>query len=322
MLLCNDGIFNMSTTNNGRPDIRSMEAFAAVVKCGSMTAAAQKMSVGQPAITRMIRDLEERVGFKLFNRNGPKISLSDKGIKFYEESQRVMANLSHLTERAHAIRDEKIPAIDIVATPTMSAGLVGPVLARVSDILPDFVYIETTTSARVMHSLRQRTADLGFSAYSNDMDQLRCLAKFDSSVVAVVQKGSRFDTEDPVPLSAFESERTATICGGYQIRDAINKTFERHSISIKSETSTNSSLSAAMAARAGLGIALCDPVTAIGIPVEGASVRPLSVPISYDWGLFANADVVLGDQFERLIDACTIESEQIVSKVQKLYQRS
>lgn len=310
----------MSTTNNGWPDIRSMEAFAAVVKCGSMTAAAQKLSIGQPAVTRMIRDLEDRVGFELFNRNGPKISPSDKGIKFYEESQRVIANLSHLNERAHAIRDEKIPAIDIVATPTMSAGLVGPVLSRVFDILPDFVYIETTTSARVMHSLRQRTADLGFSAYSNDLDQLQCLARFESSVVAIVQKGSQFDTDGPVPLSAFEAERTLTICGGYQIRDAINKTFQNQSINIRSEISTNSSLSAAMAARAGLGIALCDPVTAIGVPVEGASVRPIAVPISYDWGLFASDDSVVGDQVERLIDACTVESEQIVNKVQKLYQ--
>ncbi|MCA0044761.1 LysR family transcriptional regulator [Celeribacter sp. ASW11-22] len=308
--------------NNGRPDIRSMEAFAAVVECGSMTAAAQKLSVGQPSVTRMIRDLEDRVGFNLFNRNGPKISLSEKGIKFYEESQRVMASLSHLTERAHAIRDEKMPAIDLVATPTMSAGLVGPVLSRVSDILPDFIYVETTTSARVMHALRHRTADVGFSAYSKDLDQLKCLAKFECSVVAVVQKGSKFDTDTPIPLTAFETERTATICGGYQIRDEINKTFEAHHIEIKSEISTNSSLSAAMAAKAGLGIALCDPVTAIGVPLEGVSVRPLSVPINYDWGMFAREDTILDGQYLRLIEACQQEGDQIVSKVQKIYGKA
>lgn len=310
----------MSMTNSGRPDIRSMEVFAAVVKYGSMTAAAQKLSVGQPAVTRTIRDLEERVGFVLFERNGPRISLSEKGLKFFEESQRVMANLSHLTERAHAIRDEKMPAIDIVATPTMSAGLVGPVLSRVSDVLPDFIYVETTTSARVMHSLRQRTADLGFSAYSTEDSQLKCLARFESDVVAVVAKGGRFDTGDPIPLSVFERERLTTICEGYEIRDKINKEMEKQNVKPISEIATNASLSAAMSARAGLGIALCDPVTAIGIPIDGVSIHPLSQQITYDWGLFASDGITMSDQLSLLVDAFIAESDQIVSSVAKLYK--
>lgn len=310
----------MSTLNNDRPDIRAMEAFAAVVRYGSMTAAAQKLTVGQPAVTRMIRDLEDRVGFALFVRNGPKIALSEKGLKFYEESQRVMTNLSHLTERAHAIRDEKLPAIDIVATPTMSAGLVGPVLADVMDVLPDFVHLETTTSERVMLSLRHGTADLGFSAYSKEIAQIKCLARFESQVVAIVKAGSEHDTEAPLPLSVFTTERLATICAGYQIRSEIDKAFKKEKVDISSQISTNSSLSAAMTARAGLGIALCDPVTALGVPIDGVSIRPLSVAISYDWGLFAKEDSHRKDQLSELVSACHDESALIVSKVKDLYR--
>ena len=308
----------MSTKNNGRPDIRSMEAFATVVRYGSMTAAAQKLSISQPAVTRMVRDLEARVGFALFERNGPKISPTAKGIKFFEESQRVMANLSQLTERAHAIRDERLAAIDIVATPTMSAGLVGPVLSRVADVLPDFVHVETTTSEWVLHALRQRTADLGFSAYPSEHARLKCLARFESLVVAVVQKGSRYDGDEPIPLSVFANERMATIRNGYDIRDAINHALGEEGIKPVSEIATNSSLSAAMAARAGLGVALCDPVTALGVPVDGVSIRPLSAKISYAWGLFANDENPLKDRLNLLVEACVTESEQIVQRVMEL----
>lgn len=316
----NDRFSNMSTLNNGRPDIRSMEAFAAVVRYGSMTAAAQRLSISQPAVTRMVKDLEARVGFALFERNGPKISPTAKGIKFFEESQRVMANLSQLTERAHAIRDERLAAIDIVATPTMSAGLVGPVLSRVADVLPDFVHVETTTSERVLHALRQRTADLGFSAYPSEHDRLKCLARFDSLVVAVVRKGSRFDGDEPIPLSVFASERMATICNGYGVRDAINRALGEAGIRPSSEIATNSSLSAAMAARAGLGVALCDPVTALGVPIEGVSIRPLTAKISYAWGLFADDENPLRDRLNLVVEACVAESEQIIQGVEKLWK--
>lgn len=308
----------MSMKNNGRPDIRSMEAFAAVVSCGSMTAAAQMLSVGQPAVTRMVRDLETRVGFSLFERNGPKIAPTEKGMKFFEESQRVMANLSQLTMRAHAIRDEKIAAIDIVATPTMSAGLVAPILSRITDVLPDFVHLETISSERVMHALRQRTADLGISAYPINHDRLRCLARFESCLVAVVQEGGRFDQPGPLPISLFAEERLITISNSYRMRRAINQTFDEAKVVPVSEIATNSSLNAAMAARSGLGIAICDPVTALGVPIKGVSIRTLSKQIKYDWGLFANGENGVKDQLDLVTEAFAYESEQIEQRISDL----
>ena len=75
-----------------------------------------------------------------------------------------------------------------------------------------------------------------------------------------------------------------------------------------------------MAARAGLGIALCDPVTALGVPVEGVSIRPLSAKIGYAWGLFANDENPLKDRLNLVIEACVAESEQIVQSVDSLWK--
>ena len=286
----------MSIRNTERPDIRTLEAFTAVVSCGSMTGAAQMLHISQPAVTRMIRDLEKRVGFDLFERNGPKISPTDKGMQFFEESRRVIANLAHLTNRAHAIRDGRIAAIDIVATPTMSAGLVASILSRIKTILPDFVHVETTTAERVVHALRQRTADLGMSAFPLDHDRLECLERFQSTLVALVQKGGPHDIQEPLSLTVFAKERLATVGNSYRIV-------------------TNSSINAAMAARAGLGIAICDPVTAYGVPISGVSIRPIAKPISYSWGLFAADAKVMGDQLNLVTEAFAIESKEIIRKV-------
>ena len=75
-----------------------------------------------------------------------------------------------------------------------------------------------------------------------------------------------------------------------------------------------------MAARAGLGIALCDPVTALGVPVEGVSIRPLSAKIGYAWGLFANDENPLKDRLNLVVEACVAESEQIVQSVDGLWK--
>ncbi len=308
----------MSIKNNDRPDMRTLEAFTAVVSCGSMTGAAQMLQISQPAVTRMIRDLEKRVGFDLFERNGPKISPTEKGMLFFEESTRVIANVTHLTDRAHAIRDGRIAAIDIVATPTMSAGLVASILSRIKNILPDFIHVETTNAERVVHALRQRTADLGFSAFPLEHERLVCLERFDSNLVALVQEGGPHDIPEPLCLTVFSNERLATVGNSYRIRRAINRSLDNQGVIPASEFVTNSSINAAMAARAGLGIGICDPVTAYGVPISGVSIRPLAQPIPYSWGLFAADGKILGDQLKLVTEAFAMESQEIIRKVTSL----
>lgn len=95
----NDGVM-MSTENNKKFDLKVMEAFLAAMSCGSMTKAAAYLGVGQPAVTRMIKELEVTVGFPLFHRNGPRISPTDRGLRFHEEVQRVVAGLRQIGQRA------------------------------------------------------------------------------------------------------------------------------------------------------------------------------------------------------------------------------
>jgi len=295
-----------------------MEAFIAVVSCGSMTAAGKELGISQPAVTRLVRDLESYVGFDLFQRNGPIISPTEQGMRFYEESQRVIANLDHLKERARAIKDSRISAIDIVATPTMAAGLVSPILSSLRDVLPKLVHIETTNAERVVHTVRQRTADLGFSAFPVDHERLTCLAKFESCLVAVVKKGGIYDTGDPLPLSLFSDVRLATVGNSFRVRNQIMSALNDQNIPLKAEILTNSSLNAVMAARSDLGIAICDPVTAFGVPVEGVSVRPIATHFKYGWGMFSALDSNMQDHFTQLTDAFSDISQDIISKTNNL----
>jgi DNA-binding transcriptional LysR family regulator len=57
-----------------RLNLRQVEAFRAVFMTGSMTAAGDLMAISQPAVSRLIRDLEAMTGLRLFNRRGTSIS--------------------------------------------------------------------------------------------------------------------------------------------------------------------------------------------------------------------------------------------------------
>src|SRR3546814_15345224 len=71
-------------------EIRQLEAFAAVYSTGSVTAAGRLLDRSQPMVSRQIQDLEQELGFILFTRTRPQVTLTEQGREFYEEVHNVL----------------------------------------------------------------------------------------------------------------------------------------------------------------------------------------------------------------------------------------
>jgi len=81
-----------------RPEIRELQAFLALVKAGSFSAAAQQLQLTQPAVSGQILKLEQIVGFPLFRRGPEGTTLTDQGsdlVPFVEDIVREYDGLLH-----------------------------------------------------------------------------------------------------------------------------------------------------------------------------------------------------------------------------------
>jgi DNA-binding transcriptional LysR family regulator len=68
-----------------------MEMFVRVVETGSFSAAARNLKVGQPAISKTIAGLEDRLGVRLLVRSTRRLTPTEAGIAFYERALRSIA---------------------------------------------------------------------------------------------------------------------------------------------------------------------------------------------------------------------------------------
>ena len=66
----------------------AMEAFVLVVDTGSFSAAARRLKVGQPAVSKLVAQLEERLGVKLLVRTTRGLTATEAGLKYYERARR------------------------------------------------------------------------------------------------------------------------------------------------------------------------------------------------------------------------------------------
>jgi DNA-binding transcriptional LysR family regulator len=73
----------------------------AVVEAGSFARAGEAMGLTQPAVSRAVARLEDRVGIRIFNRTARAISLTDEGRRFYQMVEPLLSGIEEATLQAN-----------------------------------------------------------------------------------------------------------------------------------------------------------------------------------------------------------------------------
>ncbi len=73
--------------------LAAMQTYVTVIETGSFSAAARQMRVGQPAVSKAIAQLEDRLGVTLLSRSSRSLSATDAGRLFYERAKHAIAEV-------------------------------------------------------------------------------------------------------------------------------------------------------------------------------------------------------------------------------------
>ncbi|AAN68569.1 MULTISPECIES: LysR family transcriptional regulator [Pseudomonas] len=119
----------------------SMRIFVRVVERGSFSAVARELNMGQPAVSKQVRALEQYLGGAVFARSTRHLALTDQGQRFYSHCQEILSQLEHAT-RSFASGQEQIAGPLRIAAPVSYgrlciAPLIGAFLQRHPDVQID-----------------------------------------------------------------------------------------------------------------------------------------------------------------------------------------
>lgn len=111
--------------------------FYYVAKAGSITAASEQINITQPALSRTIRNLEDRLNVKLFNRHARGLSLTEEGEDLFHTAEKMLADLesaaSMISERGNTPRG----TIKIMAPLGLISRLLVLNIEKFSELYPD-----------------------------------------------------------------------------------------------------------------------------------------------------------------------------------------
>ena len=118
-------------------DIRKIRLFVAVYEAGSITRAAEREHIAQPALTVHIQQIEDELKVKLFERSAQGVNPTPAGRHFYGICQDLMRRLETVGEEMQAFSGEVAGPIAAGIMPSICHGPLAPVLARYTATFPN-----------------------------------------------------------------------------------------------------------------------------------------------------------------------------------------
>lgn len=143
---------------------RQLEAFHAVMSAGSVTQAAGQLSVSQPAISRILADLEVNVGFPLFEKMARKLRPTERARLLHAEVERSLSGLAQIESIANRLREQGEGQLRLAIVPSLVATICESLLTPFSMAHPAVsVIVETPTTLNSLDWSSAAQVDIGIT---------------------------------------------------------------------------------------------------------------------------------------------------------------
>lgn len=247
----------MDGTDN-RDRLRQLRAFSEVARLGTMSKAADRLSLTQPAVSRQVRSLEQDLSTRLFERRGPKISLTSSGEILQQLVLPLLEGVDRLAENFH----NQVQG-SLAGQVRISAGLGAAVY-----ILPDYVkrfhashpevqvHIEINDGRENLEVIRHHAVDFGVGGMEVVPEDLEFRKLMSSAQVLITPLDHPLADNDIVTVEDLKSCRWILPLDGTHSRlvaDAIARYFDTE-LSVSVATAGWSVIKRYV--EAGLGIAM------------------------------------------------------------------
>lgn len=242
---------------------RQLEAFRAVMEHGTVTAAAERLGVSQPAVSKILAGLELEIGYPLFTRTKRRLAPTSEARLFNAEVARLYHSLEQISEAAREIRARQVGELHIYSTPALGRS-----------VLPDVMsgFLRRHAKARIVFHVRSSTSinqrmvdqqiDLGFSMVPFEHPAVVSEELSQAPAVCVLPADHRLARRKVVRPADLRGERFLSFPLDGRMRHLIDAAFEQERIERNLQIDVYSSAEACALAARGIGVSIVEPFTA------------------------------------------------------------
>ncbi len=257
--------------------LAQMSTFVRIVESGSLSAAARRLRLSLPAVSRQLRALEDELGAPLVLRTTRRLTVTEIGRAYYERCVRILRDVEEAQRSARA-RDGVAGRLVVAASVTFGLLRVAPLLPgllaahprlqidlRIEDRISDLVGEGIDVAIRAGALLAPDVAGLVAAV----------LGTFPRVLVAApTYLRRRGEPRDPAALARHDALVQVSGVGAPLTHWRVSQGEREESISVREVLACNALAVLRDAAVAGLGVAML-PTWLVEREIEGGALQPI-----------------------------------------------
>lgn len=261
--------------------LKQLEAFVAIARTGSFSAAAHIVHVSQPALTAIIKNLEQQLGVALFERTARGVTMTTAGRellptvgRLLTELNETLANfLSGTTPRGGAVTLACIPSAGSLFLPPLIAGF-----NRLHRTVRVDLRDAMTENREIVRMVRSGDIDCGMASPMPDAAELQFRHLYDDELVAVMPAADADERTESFTWKELSALPLIGMASNSYLRLLIDQTFAAIGLSKRPIAEVSLITTAVGMARAGIGVAVLPLRAARACNLEAVKTLALTEP--------------------------------------------
>lgn len=235
-------------------DVVQLKTLIHVAELGSLSKAADRLHIAQPALSRQIRLLEKELGTYLFERHGRGMVITEEGRKVLDHATRIMAELDAIRSETSRGQSSYTGTVSIGLTPTVAEIVAVPLVARLREAHPLLgVRLSTAFTGHLLDWLQRGEVDLVVSYDPEAIRSLRIVPIMMENLLFVRSGVAKSTNEGAMPFARLAQEELILPSPRHGLRGIMEECARRAGIQLSAKLESDSFSAMISLVREGFG---------------------------------------------------------------------
>jgi DNA-binding transcriptional LysR family regulator len=237
--------------------LRQLKVFVAVYDLGSFSAAAKSVQLTQSAVSKLCMELEEQVGFPLFERSTRKVSPAYGAADLYSFACEMLGTLEAAKRSMSSLAMMERGTVKLAASPMMMYCLIGPAIASFRAQAPGIGFELYELSTReTMEWVVDGRVDFGIVSLDADHPKLLAQVLYEDRMYAVMRPDHALAGKRSVTWAELSRHEYIQMRPDFSIRRTIDRIAAQQRLHLPTRIETGTVAATLGMVQAGLGLAV------------------------------------------------------------------
>lgn len=293
--------------------MRQLEVFNALMEAGSVSRAAVRLNLSQPAVSVALSSLEQELGFQLFHRSKGYFAPTGEALLLHAEAEQSLLAIERVETRAQEIRAGAVGGVSIASNGAAAINLLPWVIADFKQRHPGVkVDLKVRSSRQIAAWVWGRQIDIGLidapvpvTGLEAEVLRVPC--------VCIMPEADPLAAVAEVTPADLAGRSVIAITGDHSIDRQVDQLLSNAGVTADRTLSCSFFAIARNLVRAGAGVAIVDSINGLADLGDGVAWRPLAPSIYFELAMICATHLPLQQSAQAF---ATLLRERLLAKVE------